>query len=172
MTADVDEGSIRDELLSQGKEPGEIATALAEAKAEEVAARADGTSITIGADQILLFEDEIFEKPGDINAARTTLKRLRGKNHKLISAVVGYRQGSKIWSCREGASLTMRDFSDDFLEYYLQQEEGQLDSVGAYRIEGMGAQLFSRIEGSFFTILGLPLLPLLDFLRREGLLGK
>ncbi len=174
MAADIDEGRIRDELLSKGRSPGEIAQALAAAKAEDVAARLDGkpddTPLIIGADQILLFEGEIFEKPADLATARKTLERLRGKTHELISAVTGYRAGRHIWSCLESAHLTMRDFSDDFLEACLRQDEGQLASVGAYRIEGRGAQLFSHIQGDFFTIQGLPMLPLLDFLRREKLL--
>lgn len=186
IAADIDERLIRDELLSKGQSPGEIAQALADAKAEEVAARLEewpndrlddrpndypgGMPLIIGADQILLFEGEIYEKPADLAAARETLKKLRGKTHELITAVTGYRAGRHTWSCLERAHLTMRDFSDDFLEAYLRQDEGQLASVGAYRIEGRGAQLFSHIEGDFFTVLGLPLLPLLDFLRREKLL--
>lgn len=182
IVADIDERLIRDELLSKGRSPGEIAQALAGAKAKEVAARLaerpddrpndrpGGTPVIIGADQILLFEGEIYEKPADLAAARETLKKLRGKTHELITAAAGYRAGRHIWSCLESAHLTMRDFSDDFLEAYLRQDEGQLASVGAYRIEGRGAQLFSHIEGDFFTVLGLPLLPLLDFLRREKLL--
>ena len=178
IAADIDESLIRGELLLKDQSPGEIAQALAGAKAEEVAARLEerlddrpgGTPVIIGADQILLFKGEIYEKPVDLAAARETLKKLRGKTHELITAVTGYRAGRHIWSCLESAHLTMRDFSDDFLEAYLRQDEGQLASVGAYRIEGRGAQLFSHIEGDFFTVLGLPLLPLLDFLRREKLL--
>lgn len=178
MAANIDEGSIRDEMLSKGRPPGEIAQALAAAKAEEVAARPGGrpddgpgaAPLIIGADQILLFEGEIFEKPADLAAARKTLERLRGKTHELISAVTGYRAGRHIWFCLESAHLTMRDFSDDFLEACLRHDEGQLSSVGAYCIEGRGAQLFSHIEGDFFTIQGLPMLPLLDFLRREKFL--
>ena len=175
MAADIDERLVRDELLAKGRSPGDIARALARAKAEEVAARLGGRPgggvVIIAADQILLFEGEIFEKPADPAAARETLKRLRGKTHELMSAVTGYRAGRQIWSCLESAHLTMRDFSDDFLEAYLRHDEGQLASVGAYRIEGRGAQLFSHMEGDFFTIMGLPMLPLLDFLRREKLLS-
>jgi septum formation protein len=172
LAADIDEAAMREELLLTGTTPGEIASALAGAKAKEVAAQFGAEPIIIGADQILLFEGEIFEKPRDLAAARNTLKRLRGKSHELISAVVTSRAGREVWSCRDSARLTMRDFSDDFLEAYLQAEEGQLASVGAYRLEGAGAQLFSHIEGDFFTILGLPLLPLLNYLRREGLLQQ
>lgn len=183
MPAEIDEGEIRDQMLSLGAGPGEIAGALASAKAKDVADRLGGETIIIGADQILLFEGEIFEKPGDRAAARETLRRLRGKSHELISAVTAFRpseradeQASKqtseqIWACQESARLTMRDFSDEFLEEYISKDEGQCASVGAYRLEGRGAQLFSHIEGDFFTILGLPLLALLDFLRREGLVG-
>lgn len=177
MAADINEGRIRHELLLQGATPTDIAAALAAAKAENVTTQLDtrrsgGNPTVIGADQILLFEDEIFEKPTDHIAARDTLKRLRGKSHQLISAVTAHRANRQVWSCCESARLTMRDFSDDFLERYLRAEEGQLDSVGAYRLEAAGAQLFSHIEGDFFTILGLPLLPLLEFLRRQGLLRR
>lgn len=174
ITAEIDESSIRDRLLSESKTPAEIAAALAGAKAEDVASRVGATTgdgpLVIGADQILLFAGKIFEKPGDRAAARDTLKRLRGNTHQLISAVTGYRAGGQVWSCCESARLTMHDFSDDYLEAYLRRDEGQLSSVGAYRIEGRGVQLFSHIEGDFFTIQGLPLLPLLQFLRREKLL--
>lgn len=169
MPAEVDEGKIRDELLSCDTPPGEIAAALAAEKARDVSGRlGDGPTI-IGADQILLFEGEIFEKPEDRDAARETLRRLRGKTHELISAVTAFQGGAQTWACRESARLTMRDFSDDFLDGYLGEDEGQFASVGAYRLEGRGAQLFSHIEGDFFTILGLPLLALLDYLRGEGL---
>lgn len=169
LATDIDEGRIREDLLAKGCDPQEIALALARAKAEEAGPRFDENTMVIGADQILLFAGEIFEKPGDLDAARDTLKRLRGQTHELISAASGYRAGRKVWSCCETARLTMRDFSDDFMESYLRRDEGQRDSVGAYRLEGAGVQLFSHIEGDFFTILGLPLLPLLEFLRREGL---
>lgn len=178
MAADIDERHRRNELLSGGKTPAEIAMALAEAKAMDVTARLEAqpdsasgdTPMVIGADQILLFNGEIFEKPANLSAARNTLEQLRGNRHELISAVAVYRAGRKIWSISESAHLTMRDFSDGFLESYLRQNEDQCASVGAYRIEGRGLQLFPQIEGDFFTIQGLPLLPLLNFLRRENLL--
>lgn len=169
MPAEIDEGEIRERLLLRNTPPEKIAAALAAAKARDVMARSGAAQVVVGADQILLFEGEIFDKPDDQEAARETLRRLRGKTHELISAVTAYRDGEQRWSCFERPRLTMRDFSDDFLQAYLQGDEGQCASVGGYRLEARGAQLFSRIEGDFFTILGLPLLALLDYLRREGL---
>lgn len=114
VAADIDEGEIRERLLALGTPAGEIASALAREKAEEVAGRLDKSLTIIAADQILLFEGDIFEKPNDREAARETLRLLRGKTHELISAVTAYRAGREIWSCRESAHLTMRDFRMNF----------------------------------------------------------
>lgn len=165
--AEIDERAVRDALDRSGEAvlPEDVAEILARAKAEEVSARAP-EEIVIGADQVLALEGRIFEKPGDFDTARDQLLSLRGKTHMLHSAVVIARGGQTIWAHVDAASLTMRDFSAEFLGGYLAAAgSGILSSVGAYHLEGPGVQLFSHIEGDYFTILGLPLLPLLDQLR-------
>jgi len=123
----------------------------------------------IGADQLLELDGRIFEKPADMEAARQTLLALRGKTHQLHACVAVARGGDAIWSHSASAYMTMRDFSPGFVGRYLAEAGEQvLTSVGAYQLESLGVHLFEAIEGDYFTILGLPLLPLLDFLRREG----
>ena len=145
-----------------------MADALAELKA--IRPRA-GDALVIGADQTLDFEGELIDKAETIEEARERLKRLRGKSHKLHAGVVVAQGGQPIWREMQTATLWMRPFSDDFLDTYLAREgEAALSSVGCYRLEDVGVQLFSRIEGDYFTILGLPMLGLLDLLRRHGVL--
>src|SRR6185295_9167033 len=121
----------------------------------------------------LSLERQFFRKPTDVSAARDQLKALRGRTHVLTSAVVVAREGSAVWRDVREARLTMRAFSDAFLEDYLAHAGADiLGSVGAYRVEGLGIQLFSRIEGDHFTIQGLPLIPLLDFLRTHGVVKE
>ena len=165
--AGVDEEAVKAALLAEGAGPRAIADALAELKAIRVSrSRPD---FVIGADQTLELDGALYDKAETLEAARSRLKLLRGKAHKLHSAVVVAKNGAPIWREVVTASLTMRDFSDAFLEDYLTVEgEAALGSVGCYRLEGPGAQLFSRIEGDYFAILGLPLLGLLDLLRRHG----
>ena len=165
--AGVDEEAVKAALLAEGAGPREIADALAELKAIRVSAgRPD---FVIGSDQTLDLGGELYDKAETVEAARERLKLLRGKTHKLHSAVVVAKEGAPIWREVVTASLTMRDFSDAFLEDYLATEgEHALGSVGCYRLEGPGAQLFSKIEGDYFAILGLPLMGLLDLLRRHG----
>lgn len=176
----VDETPIKEQCRQQGRSVEETAMALAEAKAADVAATHPG-ALVIGADQILDCGGRWFDKPENADAARGTLLALRGKQHRLVNAVTVNRDGEFLWRHSETATLTMRDFSDAFLEQYLEGvgydggEDGGADilaSVGAYRLEQSGAQLFSAIEGSYFTILGLPLLALLEFLRLQGVLVK
>ncbi len=165
--AGVDEDSVKASLLAEGCGPREVADALAELKAIRVSAGREG--FVIGADQTLDLEGRLYDKVGDVAAARERLIELRGKTHKLHSAVVVAREGTPIWREVATAKLTMRDFSDDFLDRYLEVEgEAALGSVGCYRLEGPGAQLFAKIEGDYFGILGLPLMGLLDLLRRHG----
>ncbi len=168
----VEEGPIKDACRKQGLNVEETAMALAEAKAADVAARHPG-ALVIGADQILECGQRWFDKPQNTDAARDTLRALRGRRHRLVNAVTVNRDGEFLWRHLEPATLTMRDFSDAFLEQYL--EDGGADilaSVGAYRLEQSGAQLFTTVEGSYFTVLGLPLLALLEFLRLQGVLVK
>jgi septum formation protein len=167
VTAGVDEDVAKVRLLAEGAGPLEVAQALAEMKAVAVSGVTDG--LVIGADQTLDLDGALYDKVADVAAARERLKLLRGKAHRLHSAVVVAEGGAPIWREVVSATLTMRDFSDDFLEDYLLQEgHAALGSVGCYRLEGLGAQLFAKIEGDYFAILGLPLMGLLDLLRRRG----
>ena len=167
VVAGVDEDAVKTAMLAKGASPRDVADALAELKAIRVSAGRPG--FVIGADQTLDLDGALHDKAETVDAARERLRLLRGKAHKLHSAVVVARDGRPIWREVATATLTMRDFSDAWLETYL-AEEGRhaLGSVGCYRLEGPGAQLFSRIEGDYFAILGLPLLGLLDLLRRHG----
>ena len=171
--ADLDEGAIR-ETLSAGDstvEPADVAEVLARAKAETVS-RAHGDAIVIGADQVLALGDDIFEKPAGLDGARAHLMRLRGHTHQLHSAVVLAQAGEIVWAHVDTASLTMRAFSPGFLDDYLSRAGSVVcESVGAYQLEGQGVQLFERIEGDYFTILGLPLLPLLAELRLRRMIA-
>jgi len=165
--AGVDEDAVKAGLLAEGASPRDVADALAELKAIRVSrGRAD---FVIGADQTLDLDGTLYDKVETLEAARERLVALRGRTHKLHSAVVVAKEGAPIWREVATARLTMRDFSDAFLDNYLKTEgEAALGSVGCYRLEGQGAQLFSKIEGDYFAILGLPLLGLLDLLRRHG----
>jgi septum formation protein len=168
--AGVDEGAAKRELLAKGAGPREVADALAELKA--VKASQGRAGLVIGADQTLDFNGRLFDKADSLHEARERLRMLRGHPHKLHSAVVIAKDGAVVWREVPAATLTMRDFSDDFLEAYLARHgEGLLDSVGCYRLEDDGAQLFARIDGDYFAILGLPLMGLLDQLRRHGALA-
>jgi len=170
--ADIDEEAIKQELLSRGDEPAAIAAELADAKALHVSRQHPG-ALVLGADQILSFEGELVSKCPDMAAARKLLLRLRGRTHMLISALALALDGKIVWSHVETAKLHMRNFSDAFLDAYLSTEgEGLLAGVGCYRLEAMGAQLFERIEGDYFCILGLPLQPLLAELRRKGVIAQ
>ena len=168
--AGVDEDAAKIELLAKGASPKDVAEALAEQKAVRISSARPG--LVVGADQTLEFEGGLYDKVDTVAAARERLKLLRGKPHQLHSAVVVARDGAPIWRDTVSATLAMRDFSDAFLEAYLAEEgEAALGSVGCYRLEGPGAQLFARIEGDYFTILGLPLLGLLDLLRQHEVLS-
>jgi len=168
----VDESAVLESLAAEGASAREAGDVLAELKAVKVSAR-HPAAFVIGGDQILSVEREFLRKPGDMKEARDQLKALRGRTHVLTSAVVVAREGSAVWRDVREARLTMRAFSDAFLEHYLAHGGADiLGSVGAYRVEGMGIQLFSRMEGDHFTIQGLPLLPLLDFLRTHGVVKE
>ena len=168
--AGVDEAAIKEAAQAEGISADEAALILADAKAERVA-RTMPDALVIGADQLLVCDGAWFDKPRDMAAARAHLQRLRGRRHELVTALVCHRGRQRIWQHVAKPCLTMRDFSDAFLDAYLAAEgEALLSSVGAYRLEGHGAQLFARIEGDQPAILGLPLLPLLSFLRQHGVL--
>jgi septum formation protein len=164
----VDEEALKAGLLAEGSPPRDIADVLAEAKATKVS-RKIGSGLVIGADSTLELEGLLFDKPNDLGQAREHLKAFRGKRHKLHSAIVVSEDGAAVWRHVSTAILTVRDFSDAFLEQYIQAEgDALLGCVGCYRLEGIGAQLFQTVEGDYFAILGLPLLPLLDYLRVRG----
>ena len=164
----VDEDAVKTALLAEGQGPKAIAEALAELKALKISQSRPG--LVIGADQTLELDGRLYDKVETVEAARERLNLLRGKPHKLHSAVVVAKDGAPIWRDMVTCTLTMREFSEDFLEDYLAREgEAALRSVGCYRLESLGAQLFSSIEGDYFAILGLPLLGLLDLLRNHGL---
>ena len=168
--AGVDEDAVKNAMLAEGASPRDVADALAELKAIKVSRSKPG--FVIGSDQTLEFEGKLYDKAETVEAAAERLKTMRGKPHKLHSAVVVAKDGAPIWREIVSATLTMRDFSDEFLASYLELEgEEALGSVGCYRLEGPGAQLFSKIEGDYFAILGLPLMGLLDLFRRHGVLA-
>jgi septum formation protein len=163
--AGVDESEVKRSFQREGLDAARCAEALAAAKATRVAQR-HPDALVIGADQILDLAGTWFDKPRDLADARAQLEALRGKRHELATAVVVARNGAVLWRHVERPRLAMRDFSDRFIEDYLAAlGDDVLTVVGAYRLEGEGVQLFARIEGDYFAILGLPLLPLLDFLR-------
>ena len=171
MAAAVDEEAIKESARAEGLSPTDAALLLAEAKARRVQGRVPG-ALVIGADQILVLGDRWFDKPPDIAAARTHLQTLRGETHILVTALVAWRNGARIWQHVATPRLTMRRFSDGFLDAYLAAEgEAVLSSVGAYRLEALGPHLFDRIEGEHSAILGLPLMALLGFLRDHDVLA-
>jgi septum formation protein len=165
----VDETTVKASLQNAGSSPRDVADALAELKAVRASSRTEG--LVIGADQTLDLEGRLVDKAESLDEARARLQALRGRSHRLHSAVVVARDGQPIWREVATATLTMRPFSDAFLASYLERQGGAaLGSVGCYQLEGEGAQLFTRIDGDYFAILGLPLLGLLDLLRRHGAL--
>ena len=168
--SDVDEDAAKARLLADDADPRDIAQALAETKALVVSTRRPG--LIIGADQTLDLDGSLFDKVTSLEEARHRLERLRGREHQLHSGVAVARDGVVIWRETQSASLVMRDFSDGFLSAYLARNgDAALSSVGCYQLEGEGLQLFEKIEGDYFTILGLPMLGLLNLLRREGVIA-
>lgn len=172
VPAAVDEEAMKDSLLAEGADAGAVAEALAELKAVRVSGGRGG-DLVLGADQVLAFEGELVSKCQTMAGAAALLSRLRGKTHELITAAVLARSGAVIWRYMSRIRLTVRDFSDAFLEDYLAREgEAVLGCVGCYRLEGRGLQLFARIDGDYFAILGLPMLALLTALRDQGIIGQ
>ena len=170
--ANIDEEEITAALIAERCEPLVIAECLAEHKALVVSRKIPG-NLVIGADQILEYEKSILSKPKNQTEAREQLYLLRDMDHKLISSVVVAKDGRRLWHNTDVALLKMRNFSDGFLDAYLSDlGDGLGDGSGCYRVEGFGIQLFARITGDYFTILGLPLLALLDYLRVRGVVAK
>lgn len=169
--ADIDEARIKIESRAAGQDSEHCALRLATAKAETVAARHAG-ALVLGADQLLECGGDWFDKPADRDDARTQLRALRGKSHDLVTAAAVLRDGAVLWQTVERPRLVMRHFTDPFLEDYLAAMGARvLTTVGGYELEGLGAQLMEQVDGDYFAILGLPLLPLLAFLRDAGALA-
>ncbi|HWD26715.1 MAG TPA: Maf family protein [Rhizomicrobium sp.] len=170
QAADVDEESLKIRLLAKGTAVRDVAVHLAEAKALAVS-NLRPEALVLGADQTLVIDEQLVSKCADRAAARALLLRLRGRTHQLAGGMVLARRGNVLWRHVETSTLTMRAFSEAFLDVYLAAEgEALLASVGCYRMEGLGAQLFAAVEGDYFAILGLPLQPLLAELRNQGVL--
>jgi septum formation protein len=170
IAAAVDEASIKESAKAEGFPASEAAIMLAEAKARRIVARRP-EALVIGCDQILVMGDRWFDKPESPAAARAHLEALRGNTHQLVTAVLCWRNGQRVWQHVATPRLTMRPVSDEFLDGYLALEGEQVTAtVGAYRLEGPGIHLFDKVEGEHAAILGLPLLPLLGFLRQHGVL--
>ena len=168
--AAVDEAALKQAAQAEAIPPGDAAILLAEAKAGRIARR-EPEALVLGADQLLVCEGRWFDKPADGPEARAQLLALRGRSHTLFTALVAWRHGRRVWQHLATPRLAMRDFSEAFLDRYLAAEgEAVTWSVGAYRLEGLGIQLFREIQGEHSAILGLPLLPLLGFLRQHGAL--
>jgi septum formation protein len=168
--AHVDEAAVKRAVQAEHESAEDAALLLAEMKAARVAQR-EPEALVIGADQILVCEDAWFAKPTDIADARAQLRALRGKTHMLATAVVCHVGEARIWHYVARPRLTMRAFSDAFLEAYLAEEDETVTTtVGGYRLEGPGMQLFDRIDGEHSAIIGLPMLSLLGFLRQHGVL--
>jgi septum formation protein len=166
--ARIDETAFKRRFHTEGRSAAECAAALAEAKARSISAR-HPRALVIGADQLLVCGSAWFDKPEDVVAARRQLWTLRGRTHVLETAVCAVRGDERLWGVVDAPQMTMREFTEAFLDGYLAAAgRTVLGSVGAYRLEGEGIQLFERIEGDYFSILGLPLIPLLALLRAQG----
>ena len=166
--AEIDERAIEAPLEKNGASPDEVALVLARAKAKEVSGRFPG-ALVIGSDQTMSLGEKVFHKPKDMADAANHLTELSGKTHRLNSAIALCRDGELLWDHVAHASLTMRSLGADFIDQHLQRVGNKaMSSVGAYQLEGEGIQLFEKIDGDYFTIIGLPLLPLLAKLRELG----
>lgn len=166
----VDEAALKAEARCAGRAADDCAMRLAEAKARAVVPRHPG-ALVLGADQMLECEGRWLDKPADLADARRQLRALAGRTHELVTAAAVLRDGRVLWRSLERPRLTMRPFGDTFLDAYLAgMGKRVMESVGGYELEGLGVQLMARIEGDYFAILGLPLLPLLAFLRDAGAL--
>ncbi len=168
QAARIDEDSIRQSLEAEAAKPRDIADTLAEMKAARISNR-NPQALVLGCDQVLDFNGKVFAKAESLGQARQQLLTLRGNNHSLLSAAVLYENGKPVWRHIGQARLAMRVFSDAYLDAYLDRNWPAIShSVGGYMLESEGVRLFDRIEGDYFTILGLPLLPLLSYLSTRG----
>lgn len=173
IPAAIDEAAIRDALTAENEaiDPADVAEILARAKGEAVS-RGNPDSLVISADQTLSLDGQILSKPADLDEAREALLHLRGADHRLHTAAALVESGEVVWSHVESAHMKMRKFSFDFLsEYLVRAGEEVCQSVGAYQFEGLGLQLFEEVDGDYFSILGLPMLPLMAELRSRGVIS-
>ncbi len=169
--ANVDEDAIKQAMEAEEASARDIADALAEVKARKIAMKFP-TGLVLGADQILTCDGKIYSKAPSLDDAKSVLNQLQGRAHELLSAAVIYENGQPVWRHVGRAQMMMRTMSDDFIAEYLQAAGPEiLGSVGCYQLEALGAQLFNRVQGDYFTVLGLPLLEVLGFLRTRGLLS-
>lgn len=172
LPARIDESAIKLSLIAQNAAPRDIADALAEMKARRIASK-HPDRLVLGADQILVLNGKIFDKPTSFDEAKSQLESLKGQTHRLISAAVIYDQGAPVWRFIAQVDMTMREFSDEFLNTYLEQLGDDLfTTVGGYKLESLGSQLFLSVNGDYFSVLGLPLLEVLEFLRGKGVCQK
>lgn len=170
--ARIDEEAVRASLEAEQATPRDVADTLAELKARKLADK-NPEALVLGCDQVLAFKQQVWAKPESRDQARAQLQTLRGETHQLLSALVLYHRAEPIWRHVGQARLTMGQFSDSYLDAYLDRNWPQVaSSVGAYQLEGEGIRLFSSIEGDYFTILGLPLLPLLSYLSLRGFIAS
>ena len=172
MIPGVDEAAVRESLDAEGASADEVAVALGELKAVAISRR-HRDALVIGSDQMLDCNGVWFEKPVDRDHAAATLRALSGRDHRLVTSAVVARGGERIWHTVQTVRMRMRPLSEAYIDAYLDAVGEEVHaSVGAYELEGLGAQLFTAVEGDYFTVLGLPLLPLLDFLRVHGVLAR
>ena len=165
----VDEDAAKAAMRAEGTTVRDQAMRLAELKAIKVSGRTPG--LVVGGDQMLSLDNEAFDKPADLDAARDHLRKLSGKTHTLETAIVVCENGTPVWRHLARPKLTVRPLSETFIESYVERAgDALLSTTGAYQLEDIGAQLFTKIEGDYFSILGLPLLPLLDYFRTRGAL--
>jgi septum formation protein len=171
QAAHIDEAGVKQSALGAGMSPPDAALLLAELKAKRIARR-DPEALVVGCDQLLVCDGRWFDKPATVAEAREHLVALRGRTHTLVTAVLCQRGEQRLWQHVAQPRLTMRTFSDAFLDAYLEAEgEAPTTTVGAYRLEGLGVHLFDKVEGEHAAVLGLPLLPLLGYLRQCGVVG-
>jgi septum formation protein len=172
VPAAVDEAAVKASMRAEGATPQQAASALALLKAQRISAKLTD-ALVIGADQILVCDERWFDKPEDVAGAEAQLRALRGRAHSLATAVVVAKNGARVWGHVETPKLTMRAFSDEALAAHLAaMRDAVTTTVGGYMVEGASITLFAKLEGDWFSILGLPLLPLLGFLRQHGAIAQ